>query len=437
MVITGHQSVQTDVAVDGGLISRVESSENLTGRIEINGEGLHLLPGVVDTQVHFREPGLTHKEDLESGSRAAICGGTTSVLEMPNTNPPTVSPQALADKICMAENRMWCDFGFFVGANAENADQTGFLESLPGTPGIKIFMGSSTGSLLVEEDDILLRILNSGIRPCSIHAEDEGRLKERRNLFFPELSVSSHNYLRDAESATTATKRIIDLSKVADRPVHILHISTGDEVREIQFAKDLGLEITAEVTPQHLWFTAPVCYETLGTLAQMNPPIREKYHNLSLWKGLNAGVFDVFGSDHAPHSMPEKGEPYQGGHGGSPSGMPGVQTMLQVLLRFVQEGRLSIETVVTMSSGAPAKLFGLKGKGQIAVGFDADLVLIDLASSQAFQRGDVQSKCGWSPFEGQVLASPPKAVFLRGQKVSENGKPIDEPRGQLLTYDWK
>lgn len=411
----------------------------------ITGTGVHelsyrdhiIIPGFIDTQVHFREPGLTHKEDLESGSRAAICGGTTSVLEMPNTIPATTDATRLQDKLNLAKERMWCDYGFFIGATAENSSHLGDYENLSGTPGIKIFMGSSTGTLLVSDDEDLLKILSHGKRPCSIHAEDEPRLRKRQSLFFKDLGVSIHNYLRDAEAASLATQRIIECSRATRRPVHVLHISTGDEVELLKNAKNNGVPVTCEVTPQHLYFEAPGAYHDLGTFVQMNPPIREAYHQLSLWKGLSEGVFDVFGSDHAPHTLEEKQLPYLGGHGGSPSGMPGIQTMPLVLLKWFYEGKLSLQQIIQMGCDTPATLFGMKNKGRIKEGFDADFLILKPGQLEVFEEKHVQSKCGWSPFTGQLLAQPPSKVFLRGQVVSENGRPVGNPSGNPIQYDWK
>ncbi len=422
-----------DIAVRAGRIEAVGSVSE-SGLVEVDASGFHAMPGVIDTQVHFREPGATHKEDIESGTRSAICGGVTTIFEMPNTNPPTVTAEALADKLRRAQGRAWCDYAFFVGASGENVEGLAELENLPGSPGIKIFVGSSTGSLLVEDDELLLKVLRAGSHRCALHCEDEPRLRARAALASDPGRVDEHPFLRDAEAAALATRRVLALGKEAKRPVHILHVSTADEIPLIASAKAAGQGVSAEVTPQHLYFHAPDCYSRLGTLAQMNPPVREDYHRRAIWRGLAAGVFDCFGSDHAPHTLEEKALPYRGG---SPSGMPGVQTMLPVLLRFVQERKLTLPDLVQMACQAPADLYGLASKGAIEPGFDADIVLFDPEATHTLTRWDVQSKCGWSPYEGDLLGAFPKAVYLRGMLVAEDGKPTGEQRGEAVRFNWK
>lgn len=422
-----------DVGIVDGKIAALGDLGREMAAETVDCVGLTLMPGVIDTQVHFREPGFTHKEDLESGTRSALMGGVTSVLEMPNTNPATTTAEALADKLRRAEGRAWCNYGFFIGASPSNVAELAGLEMLPGTPGIKIFMGSSTGSLLVEDDSVLERVLRNGRRPGPVHAEDEARNLARKSLISAHPSPTEHPFLRDAESARRATQRLIGLSRRTGRPVHILHISTADELPLISAAKREGLFVTAEATPQHLFFAAPECYERLGSRAQMNPPIRDAAHREALWQALGDGLFDVFGSDHAPHTLSEKELAYPA----SPSGMPGVQTMLPVLLNFVSEGRLPLETVVRMTSKAPARLYGMVGKGELAVGFDADLVAVDLAASRVFERSDVESKCGWSPYEGEALTGWPVHTVVAGALSVRDGVRQGPPAGLPITYDWK
>lgn len=417
-----------DLAATGGKIAAIGRVEGEAART-IDARGLTLLPGAIDTQVHFREPGLTHKEDLESGSRAALFGGVTSFLEMPNTNPTTTDAATLADKLVRASGRCWTDYGFFVGATAENADRLAEYETLPGTPGIKIFMGSSTGPLLVGDDEALRQVLRSGRKRCPIHAEDEARNRARKSLVSGEPHPREHPSLRDAESARLATERILRLSAETGRPVHVLHVSTADEPPLIAEAKRQGLGTTAEVTPQHLWFSSED-YERLGTHLQMNPPIRSDAHREGLWRALEAGTFDVFGSDHAPHTLEEKAQPFPS----SPSGMPGVQTLMMVLMRFVQQGRLPLETLVRMACERPAELYGIGGKGRLEVGMDADLALWDSARTVVFERSMVQSKCGWSPYEGETLAAAPELVVVGGRVAMESGEAVGEPRGAMLRF---
>lgn len=425
---TGSGVFEGDLAVRDGKLSAVGVVDGDAERV-VDARGLTVLPGAIDTQVHFREPGLTHKEDLESGSRAALFGGVTAYLEMPNTNPTTTDEATLRDKLTRADGRSWVNYGFFVGASTENAERLAEYERLPGVPGIKIFMGSSTGPLLVGEDDELRQVLRSGHKRCPIHAEDEPRNRERKGLISESPHAREHPFLRDADSARIATERILRLSKETGRPVHILHISTADEPPIIAEAKRQGLGTTAEVTPQHLWFSAED-YERLGTRLQMNPPIRSAEHREGLWRALEAGVFDVFGSDHAPHTLEEKAMPYPV----SPSGMPGVQTLMMALLRFVQQGRLSLETVVRMACERPAELYSIEGKGRLEVGMDADLALWAVDRTVVFDAEMVQSKCGWSPYEGETLAAAPEMVVVGGRVAMEGGEAVGVPAGQMLRF---
>ncbi|MGE0633469.1 MAG: dihydroorotase, partial [Pseudobdellovibrionaceae bacterium] len=329
----GLKETQINIGVLDGKIVDLAPSSSAEALKVFDARGLTVLPGLIDSQVHFREPGLEHKEDLQTGSRAAIMGGITTVFEMPNTNPSTTTAEALADKLKRAQGRMWCDHAFFVGGSHENADRTAELEILPGTPGIKIFMGSSTGSLLVEDDDTLARALKSGKRRVAIHSEDEYILRERKEIAVKSGDPKDHPIWRNVDSALSSTKRLIALAEKNNRPVHVLHISSDEEMEFLKNHKRLA---TVEVLPQHLTFFAPDIYEKLGTKAQQNPPIREKRHLEGLWKALRAGVVDVIGSDHAPHTLEEKSRPYPT----SPSGMPMVLTTVPLMLTHVNAGKL-------------------------------------------------------------------------------------------------
>lgn len=430
-LVTGSESALGDIAFKNGKIAAIGDLGQSQAAEVRSIVGLHVMPGGIDTQVHFREPGLEHKEDLESGTRAAIWGGITSILEMPNTNPNTDSEAHLNDKLNRAKGRAWSNYGFFVGATTENIESLGQFENLPGTPGIKIFMGSSTGSLLVGDDENLRKVLQKGRKRTPIHAEDEPRNRDRKSLISNHPHAREHPFLRDAESAILATRRILALSKETGRPIHILHISTADEVGIITEAKGQGVDVTMEVTPQHLFFSAPDCYDRLGSLAQMNPPIRSKEHTAGIWRGLEAGAFAVFGSDHAPHTLEEKSQPYPQ----SPSGMPGVQTMLSVLLTFVNQGRLSFRTVVRMLCENPAKLYGIKGKGRLEVGYDADIAVVDLLKSRKVDKSILQSKCGWSPYGGEILTGWTELVYVNGVLTFDSESVVGDPIGQQLEFD--
>ncbi len=415
------------VAVKDGRIADIGDLDPGQAAEVFDATGLTVLPGVIDTQVHFREPGLGHKEDLESGTRAAVLGGVTAVFEMPNTSPATIDDAALNDKLERAKGRAWCDHAFFLGAAAENADQLGRLERLPGCCGVKIFMGSSTGSLLVEDADTLRAVLMSGTRRCAVHSEDEARLRERFELVRDGASVDQHAVWRDAETAVRSTKRILRLAREAGRRVHVLHITTADEMPILAANKDIA---TVEVTPQHLTLAAPDCYERLGTLAQMNPPIRSEEHRAGLWEGLRRGIVDVVGSDHAPHTREEKAGDYPR----TPSGMPGVQTLLPLLLDHMNAGRLTLPRLVDLTSAGAQRLFNIAGKGRIAVGYDADFTLVDLKARREITGDWLASKCGWSPFEGMTVTGWPMATIIRGNVVMRDGELPGDPVGQPVRF---
>jgi dihydroorotase len=413
-----------DVAVREGKIIGFGSFPDAARRIDCTG--LDILPGVIDSQVHFREPGLEHKEDLETGSRAAVMGGITAVFEMPNTNPNTDTEERVLDKLKRAGKRMWCDHAFYVGATTANAASLAELERIPGTAGVKIFMGASTGSLLVAEDEALARVLASGTRRVAIHAEDEARMNARKD-FRVEGDAASHPVWRDDESALLATQRILRLARAARRPIHILHITTPAELELISRNRDIA---TCEVTPQHLTLAAEEAYPRLGTHAQMNPPIRSGAHRDGLWHWLRQGVPDVIGSDHAPHTREEKAKPYPA----SPSGMPGVQTLLPLMLDHVAKGRLTLPRLIDMTSAGVQRVFGLQSKGRIAVGYDADFSVVDRKGRFTITESWLESRCGWSPFTGMELEGRVIGTVVRGHAVMWEGQLANEAVGEPLKF---
>ena len=427
-VMSPRGSASADIGVIDGRIAEVGALRAADAAERIDARGLHVLPGVIDSQVHFREPGGEHKEDLESGTRAAALGGVACVFEMPNTNPPTTTAAALADKCARAEGRAWTDFAFFVGACAENADNLAELERLPGCCGVKVFMGSSTGTLLVPDDALLERVLRSGARRAAVHAEDEPRLVERRSLAEAAADVSAHPEWRDVETARRATERLMRFAFSTGRPVHVLHVTTAEEM-ELLAAKPAWASV--ECTPQHLTLAAPECYERLGSFAQMNPPIRGPEHREALWRGVASGVVDVIGSDHAPHSREEKALPYPD----SPSGMPGAQTLLPLMLDHVAAGRLSLERLTELVAEAPARLYGARGKGRIAPGYDADLTLVDLKKTRIIEESWLASRCGWSPFAGVEVTGWPWATIVRGRVVMREDRLFGPPGGRAVRFD--
>ena len=405
------------------------SKKDCEKKIDVNN--LIVLPGAIDSQVHFREPGLTHKEDIMNGTKGAILGGVTSIFEMPNTNPSTTTEAALNEKISIAQKNAYCNYSFFVGAAKENIENLKKLERLPGCCGVKIFMGSSTGDLLVEDDDSLRKILASGNRRVAVHSEDEYRLRERKHLVEDsKVSVSSHPLWRDSQTAIRSTERLLKIAQETKRKIHVLHISTGDEILILKKFKNFS---TCEVTPQHLFFYAPDCYENLGSLAQMNPPIRDKSHNIGLWKGIEEKIVDVIGSDHAPHTLEEKKKEYPN----CPSGMTGVQTILPIMLDFVNKGKLGINDLVRLLCYNPAKIYNMKSKGEIKIGNDADFSIVDLNKEFTITNEWIASKSGWTPYNGLKITGLPVFTVVNGKIVMQDSEIISPPIGEpvLFNYD--
>ena len=415
-----------DLGIRGGRFAAIGDLSHASAAEVIECRGLHLLPGVIDSHVHFREPGLTHKEDLESGSRGAVLGGVTAIFEMPNTDPPTTTAAAIADKVTRGHHRMHCDFAFYVGATRENTKNLSELEMLPGVCAVKVFMGSSTGSLLIEDDEGVRAVLKSIRRRAAFHSEDEYRLRERMNLRV-EGDPRSHPVWRDATAALMCTQRLIALARETGKRVHVLHVTTKEEVAFLSQHKDVA---SAEATPAHLTLAAPECYERLGTLAQLNPPIRDAAHREGLWHGIAQGVIDSVGSDHSPHTREEKAHPYPKTH----SGMTGVQTLVPIMLDHVNAGRLSILRFVDLTSAGPARLFGIAGKGRIAVGYDADLTVVDLKRRETITERWIASRAGWTPYAGANVTGWPVGTLIRGHKAMWEGDLITPACGECVRF---
>jgi len=418
---------RADLGIRGGRIAAIGDLSRADAMERRDCAGLHLLPGVIDSQVHFREPGLDHKEDLESGSRAAVMGGVTTVFEMPNTNPLTTSAEALADKVARAHHRMHCDFAFWVGGTHENAHQVAELERLPGAAGIKVFVGSSTGSLLVEDDAGVTEILKRTRRRAAFHAEDEPMLRAQVNRQVPG-DPASHPVWRSPEAALKATERLVRIARATGARIHILHISTKEEMVFLGGAKDVA---TCEVTPHHLTLDGGEAYARLGTLVQMNPPVRDASHRDGIWHGLSQGVADVLGSDHAPHLLSEKAKPYPA----SPSGMTGVQTLVPIMLDHVAAGRLSLARFVDLTSAGPKRLFGISRKGRLAVGYDADVTVVDLKRRETIRNEWIASKCGWTPYDGVTVTGWPVGTLVRGAPVMWQGELTVPSRGEAVVFE--
>jgi dihydroorotase len=415
-----------DIAIAGGRIAAIGDLATAAAAERLDCRGLHILPGVIDTQVHFREPGLTQKEDLETGSRSAVMGGVTGVFEMPNTDPLTVTAEAFSDKMRRARHRMHCDFAFFIGGTRDNVADLPELERAPGCAGVKVFIGSSTGALLVEDDESLRRIFAVIRRRAAFHAEDEYRLNERKALRV-EGDPRSHPVWRDETAALRATQRLVALAHQAGKRIHVLHISTKQEIEFLRDHKDVA---SCEATPHHLTLVAPECYERLGTLAQMNPPVRSADHRAGIWAGIDQGIIDVLGSDHAPHTLAEKQKIYPA----SPSGMTGVQTLVPVMLDHVNAGRLSLARLVDLTSAGPARLYNIAGKGRIAAGYDADLTVVDLKRSETITNAWIASRAGWTPYDGMRVQGWPVGTFVRGRRVMWQGELLTPATGEPIRF---
>ncbi len=425
-VVNHDGTGERDLGIRGGRIAGIGDLKSAKAADTLDAKGLHVLPGVIDSQVHFREPGLEQKEDLETGSRAAVMGGVTAVFEMPNTKPLTTDSAALADKVRRARNRMFCDFAFYVGATRENIGDIPSLEKLESSAGMKIFMGASTGDLLVEDEPSLDRIVAKISRRAAFHAEDEARLRSRLHVR-RKGDASSHPEWRDVEAAMIATMRLVGLAEKHKRRVHVLHISTAEE---IAFLSDHKEWASVEVTPHHLTLVAPDCYQRLGTFAQMNPPVRDERHRQGIWAGIADGTVDVLGSDHAPHTEAEKHHAYPDSH----SGMTGVQTLVPLMLDHVNAGRLSLQRFVDLTSAGPQRLFGIRNKGRIAVGYDADLTIVDLKRTETITKAWIESRSQWTPYDGVTVTGWPVGTFVRGRRVMWQGKIEGAARGAPVGF---
>lgn len=424
--VVNHDGIGVrDIGVAGGRIAEIGDLSQAAAERRVDCGGLHILPGFIDSQVHFREPGLTHKEDLQTGSRAAVLGGVTAVFEMPNTDPATTDAAALADKLRRAEGRMHCDFAFWIGGTRDNVADIAELERLPGAAGIKVFMGSSTGSLLVPDDEGVLAILKQTRRRAAFHSEDEPRLEARKPLRV-KGDPASHAVWRDATAALVATERLIRLAREARAQVHVLHVSTREEMELLGSAKDVA---SVEATPHHLTLSDED-YPRLGTRLQMNPPVRSAEHREGAWRGLAQGVVDILGSDHAPHTLEEKARAYPE----SPSGMPGVQTLVPVMLDHVNAGRLTLARFVDLTSAGPQRLFNIVGKGRTAKGYDADFTVVDMKRTETIRDSRMASRSNWTPYDGRTVAGWPVGTIVRGRRVMWEGELTAPAAGAAVRF---
>ena len=419
--------VKTDIGITKNKISHISNLENENSKEIYDAENLIVLPGCLDTQVHFREPGSTDAEDLNSGSRAAIVGGITGVFEMPNTNPPTSNKKEFQNKLNLAKDRMYCNYAFYFGATPENQEELADLKSLEGCCGVKLFAGSSTGNLLVHKEEDIEKVFASTSKIVSVHSEDEEILNQRKKLR-EKGNVLTHPIWRNEESAISSTRRIVKIALRLNKKAHILHVTTKEEV---DFLSQNKGNITFEITPQHLTLTSPECYEKLGTFAQMNPPIRDKSHYDRLWYAVRNNYNDTIGSDHAPHLKENKLKDYPE----TPSGMPGVQTLMPVMLNHINEGRLKLEQLIKLLCENPVKIFGIKNKGYIKKDYDADFTIIDMNKVIEIKNEKIESKCGWSPFNGHKFKGTPVATIVNGKIKMKDGVILGDPEGAPLQFD--
>lgn len=425
-VVSPGGEEHVDVAVRGGKIVAIGKFDTAQAGETYDATGLHILPGVIDSQVHFREPGLEYKADLETEARSAALGGVTAVFEMPNTNPSTTSPEMLTDKLNRAKGRMDVDHAFYAGATHENTGLLGEMERMQGCCGVKVFMGSSTGDLLVHDDEGVEAVLRAIKRRAAFHSEDEYRLADRQKLAV-QGDWQSHIVVRDVEAAVSSTRRLLRLARKTGKRIHVLHISTAEEMEFLAEHRDIA---SVEATPQHLTLEAPGIYEEIKGRAQMNPPVREAHHIAGLWRGLQRGVVDVIGSDHAPHTLEEKAKPYPQ----SPSGMPGVQTLVPVMLDHVNAGRLTLERFVDLTSHGVQRIFGLSGKGRMAAGWDADFTIVDMNHSREITDEWSASKSGWTPFHGRTVKGWPMMTIVRGKTVMRDDELVGQGLGEPVKF---
>ena len=414
-----------DIGLSGNKIKKI-------GKIELNSSKVYdatnkvVLPGIIDTQVHFREPGSTDAEDLESGSRAAVLGGVTALFEMPNTNPPTSNLVEFDKKLQAAKNRMHSNYAFYFGATPDNTNQLAQLKDVEGCCGVKLFAGSSTGNLLVDKEADIEKVISSSDRIVSIHSEDEDIIKLRKK-FIKKGDVHSHSEWRNVECAMSSTRRVVKIAERYNKKIHVLHITTREEVDFLAMHKK---NVTFETTPQHLTLYAPDCYDKLGTYAQMNPPLRTKQHYDRLWVAIRNNIVDVLGSDHAPHLKENKDKEYPN----TPSGMPGVQTIFPVMLDHVNNGKLTLQQLINLMCENPCRIFGIKNKGYIKEGFDADLTIADMNKEVTIKNEMIASKCGWTPFNNYKVKGFPVGTIVNGHLVMSDGKVISESKGTPLKF---
>ncbi len=423
---------EADLGVNDGRIAAIGALGGDSAEAVVDARGLRVLPGLIDPHVHFRDSGVPGAapeavETLETGTRGAVLGGITCVFDMPNTTPALTDAAALAVKQAHVARVAWCDVGLYVGASIGNAAELAALELGDGVCAVKVFAGSSTGDLLVADDASLERVMRAGRRRIAYHSEDEDRLQARRTMFRHGEPYGRHAEWRDVECAFLGTRRIVALARRTDRPAHILHVSTAEELAWLADHRDL---VSVEVLVNHLTQSAPDAYDRLGAYAVMNPPIRDARHVAAAWAAVRDGRVDTLGSDHAPHAREAKSRPWPD----TAAGLTGVQTMLPIMLDHVAAGRLTLARLVDLMAAGPARVYGLVGKGRLVVGADADLTLVDLAMRRSIEASWLASPCGWSPFEGVACTGWPTVTVVRGIVVARDGAVVGVPSGRLAAF---
>lgn len=432
IVNEGKQEAK-DVLIKNGRIEKIsidiQTKENVR---EINAEGLYLIPGVIDDQVHFREPGLTHKANIATEAAAAVTGGTTTFMEMPNTKPAALTQELLEDKYTIAANTSVANYSFFMGVANDNVDEVlRTNDRKKEVCGVKIFMGSSTGNMLVDNYVTLNKIFSESELLIATHCEDERIIKANKEKYPNADNASYHPLIRDVEACFESSFSAVQLAKKYNTRLHILHISTAKELQ--LFTNMFPLEekkITSEVCVHHLHFTSDD-YAKLGNLIKCNPAIKAPENKLALWDGLLDDRLDIIATDHAPHTWEEKQLPYEQ----APSGVPLVQHSLLLMLQYVKEGKLTIEKLVEKMSHAPAKCFQIAERGYIREDYFADLVLVDMNNTTTVTKENILYKCGWSPFEGHTFPAQIKYTLVNGEIAYENGKVNDSIRGKRLSFN--
>lgn len=435
-IVNEGQTIEGDVLIKHGRIEKVGGTIHVDFRVnEINGEGLHLLPGAIDDQVHFREPGLTHKANIYTESKAAVAGGVTSFMEMPNTVPAVFTQQLLEDKYTIASRTSLANYSFFMGTSNDNADEAlRTNDKKKDVCGIKIFMGSSTGGLLVDNYLALDKLFSESEVLIATHCEDERIIRsnfEQLKKQKPVLEPSDHPVIRDENACFESSFTAIQFAKKHNSRLHILHISTEKELQ--LFTNMIPLEdkrITTEVCVHHLHFSAED-YTGLGNLIKCNPAIKAPHNRDALWNALLDDRLDIIATDHAPHTWEEKNEPYEKAH----AGLPLVQHSLALMLYYVKEGRITIEKVVEKMSHAVAKCFNIEERGFIREGYHADLVITDLQKPFIISRENILYKCGWSPLEGFNFPASVTHTFVNGHLVYGNGDWDESQQGMRLTFN--